>query len=57
MLFRVGLVDWGSLEPWEDAAFITYFLGWQSIQRASDQVPDSAPLADGGALHDGSDIE
>lgn len=49
--YRVRLVD-----P-EEMEFSPCFLGWQSVQRASDQVPDAAPLADSGAVHDGSNAE
>lgn len=35
----------------------TCFAGGESISRAPDQVPDSAPLADRGAVHDGSHPE
>jgi len=31
--------------------------GWQSIQGAFDQVPNTSPIPDGGAVHDGGDAQ
>lgn len=43
--------------PTRDLLTLLPVSGWQSIQRAFDQIPDTPPISDGGAVHDGGHAE